>query len=172
MPARFQRLTCRAHLLLFSALLVGLPSGCMTMNQHSAVSAKQLGLNHLQLHRLKKFVDDQDRDKCDFKRTTYIKAYSYSPEVVSAHYIGLIAVSPQNSSHSSTMFFVNGRHRITPLDLKLTRCGAADYVTSIDTTAEKGRQVQVVETALRRYARELPDSLQQQIRQYFQFFYR
>ena len=140
-------------------------SGCTNGYHRSTFSARQLGLNQVQLWRLKRFVGQQNSDRCaDWKQGNYVKAYRFYPTATSANHVGLVSIFQRNRPHSSFVYFINGKHRITPLDLKLVRCGPADYVLSVDTTAEKHRRYQVVEAALRRHAREMPDSLQQRIR--------
>lgn len=161
----------RIYILASFTLLSYCLSGCMTIHYRSRISPKQLGLNQIQLWRLKKFVGQQNNDRCEYdKRYNIVAAYGFSPEATSAKYVGLISVHQRNRSHGSTMYFINGKHRITPLDLKLVRCGPADYVTSIDTTAEKIRRHQIVEAALQRHS-ELPDSLKQHIRNHLHFLW-
>ncbi|WP_426491156.1 hypothetical protein [Hymenobacter sp. 102] len=157
----FIRLLC--VLASFAVLSYAL-AGCTNGYYRSAVSPRQLGLNQIQHWRLKRFVGQQNSDRCgEWKQGNYIKAYRFYPTATSANLIGLVSIYQQNRSHSSFVYFINGKHRITPLDLKLVRCGPADYVLSVDTMAEKHRRYQVVEAALRRHAREMPDSLQQRI---------
>lgn len=140
-------------------------SGCMNNYYRSPVSPSQLGLNQVQLWRLKRFVGQQNSDRCaDWKQGNYAKAYRFYPTATSTNHVGLVSIFQRNRPHSSFVYFINGKHRITPLDLRLVRCGPADYVLSVDTTAEKHRRHQVVEAALQRHAREMPDSIQQRIR--------
>lgn len=129
-------------------------------------SLQQLGLNPIQRWRLRKFVAEQSTDhyRCGGVGYNRVSSYLFWAKAASPDYIGLISMLQTSRSHGAVMYFINGQHRITPLDLRWIRCDAHPWQ---DTTAENNRRREVVEAALRRHANELPDSLQQRIRQFF-----
>lgn len=166
------RYTYRNCLLLALGLLGEALGGCTrlprgTTRPWQRPSIRQLGLNPIQRWRLRKFVAEQSTDyyRCGEVGYNRISDYRLWAKATLPDYTGLISFVQTSHSHGARMYFINGRHRITPLDLRPVRCGAS--VFQEDTAAENNRRRQVVEAAIRRHAHELPDSLQRRIRQFF-----
>lgn len=154
-----------AFLLAFGSLA---QFGC-TRFPRRGPSPRQLGLNQMQLWRLRKFVAEQSSDhyRCSYdSRFNVVRDYRFWATITTRPgYTGLVSIRQMNHSHSAVMYFINGRHRITALDLRPVRCGQ-EVLAWRDTAAENTRRRQVIQVALQRHTQDVPDSLRQRIRLY------
>lgn len=111
----------RICLLLAVVLLGGAVGGCARLPRQPTrpwqrPSARQLGLNPIQRWRLRKFVAEQSTDyyRCGEVGYNRVSDYRFWAKATSPDYIGLISFIQASHSHGARMYFINGRHRITP----------------------------------------------------------